>query len=244
MSVSYFATFVESENYFLYKRPDFRQWGSPLTGEYPKYKSQTDKNPISTDICVSAWEQDWFHAYRRVNSGPEVDFWAISDPQNYPKLVEWLSHPSIKGFNQDSLYVSLGPNGSFFARCNLGYRWHGIPDGAETILQSFLGGNKWRVKPNQFLFGQSDCYIIIDDLGKVYYDEKKRDFYYPLLFDELDRIAGQEGTVEFLSFRPSNSPACDYFLVYNINDTRCVLPYAESWKVQERLIALKRKISG
>ncbi|KAK6345672.1 hypothetical protein TWF718_007581 [Orbilia javanica] len=106
---------------------------------------------------------------------------AISDPVSYPKLVDWISELPAKDLVQDSLY-----------------RWHGLPEGAEAILQSFLNGSGWMIKPKQVLFGQSDCYIIIDSLGKVHYDEKKRDFYYPFLFDELDRIMAQEGTVEFL----------------------------------------------
>ncbi|KAK6512239.1 hypothetical protein TWF481_001130 [Arthrobotrys musiformis] len=246
MPIKYIVSFYLNSNWFLYDpnpNPRYsRTWDFMPEKVVQKYG--TEATSVATDVCFSTWGADWFHAYLAQDEETQVEFWELSNSASYPRLREWLSQLPDKLIDKSSLYVSLGPEGSFFARCNLGYRWHGLPDTAELILQSFLSGNGWKVKPYQFLFGESDAFVLISTDGDVYYNKFKRHVY-PLMYDELDRIMSAGGMVQFLSFRPSSGT--DFFIVYNIDGNTCVLPYAESMnangkRLQDYLIRFKRRI--
>lgn len=98
----------------------------------------------------------------------------------YKLLEQWIQKRGLK-HEIKTLQVSLGPNDSFWATSNEGFRWSGLPTALEENIQNELHQDGWHNKLTQVMLGINGTYIMGNQDGPFCWD---LDAEYP----ELDQI--------------------------------------------------------
>lgn len=91
----------------------------------------------------------------------------------YRKLSSWLfvthQHENWKPKPKETK-VALGPNGSFWAFSNTGYRWSALPETLEDKLQEKLVPGGWFKKPIYAALGVEGSWVLVYESGKPSWD--------------------------------------------------------------------------
>lgn len=137
-------------------------------------------------VASSGTEKSWF---------PGVNL-----RSTHPKLAEWIVDTAKRGagLRADQVDVSLGRCGEFFARSNIGYRWHGVSEDFHEEIQEMLapGGAGWKPEwtPQHALFGINRSFLITVERGLHFAVSRNFHDCYPDLYQELARrLASQDG---------------------------------------------------
>ncbi|KAF2438395.1 hypothetical protein P171DRAFT_526079 [Karstenula rhodostoma CBS 690.94] len=129
---------------------------------------------------------NWNDGYQlRAN---EVDNFVISR-EAYKRLHDWVDQKQLKDTS-----VSIGPKGSYFARCGESWISHGLP----KDLMTKLDRNKEKFTPIQVALGLHGSWIVLWSDGDLSYD--LRSSYHGL--GESDALTGAVGQVLFVALNP------------------------------------------
>lgn len=123
--------FGPNDTYFFDDGYGNRKWraGPDLNA----YMASTQVGKI-TSAALGA-DGAFFLNYMNANGLQHMNAW--EDPgSNYPALYSWLFLESVP-HDRESVYVSMGMRGSFFAASSQGHRWRNIPESLQDYYQKF-----------------------------------------------------------------------------------------------------------
>ncbi|KAJ4290523.1 hypothetical protein N0V90_010740 [Kalmusia sp. IMI 367209] len=184
----------------------------------------------NTGFLVGGWEQDaarkiyhsWNDGYNVIN----LDFGALSSSlvvksrEAYKKLHSWLDSKQLR-----DTCLSIGPKGSYFARCGSSWIAHALPKDLMDVLER--EGDRTERSPITVALGIYGSWIVLWSDGETSYNLRHA---YPSLASG-DLLNGKTGQVVFVALNPYQE---DRFFVTMENGTcsyKTSLPTKEDSKI-------------
>ena len=124
-------------------------------------------------------------------------------------LKEWLAKNPV----DEHVRVTLGPDGSFFIWDSKHIGWHGIPDGLQKAIQSWLGPTGWIKGPPRIVtLGPKGSYFALSEYGSVAFSVDNSLKPASAAFSKLkDEVARGSFAYDDLEVSKRHKEAMDFF---------------------------------
>ncbi|WPH03188.1 Hypothetical protein R9X50_00606400 [Acrodontium crateriforme] len=205
-------TFGPNDTYFFDDGNGNRKWRAG-----PDISQYLSNTPIGKITTVALGEGGaFFLNFLTPDGRSHMNY--FTDPEDrYDALHAWLFTENV-AHSRDSVAVSLGTNGSFFAASNQGHRWQKIPEGLSDYYQKFTRLDLFtKSRVNTADIGHNGSFLGIG-VDNVWFWNLSDD--YP----ELSKMIGQKGVnnCTFITINPF-APN-QHFVAFNDRTAHWSLP--------------------